>query len=270
MSSSETLETAVTETKEIRTLCRHIFTDGRRCASPALRGTKGPEPFCYHHHSWRKPIQRKSFDPPLYDSFSLPDPEDRSAIQVSIGHILQRICLGEIDTKRAGMLLYGLQIASANLPKEPRDSTPQRPIEQTVEDPELGTVAPSAEYSIRSGRRTEYEEKLESQVEGLNTAYRRVQDEVAQASAEWGKCEGLLAKATLRIRELESQQTLPTVQAVAEPAYPRLTPIRTRFYPKPGGGGVLGKQVGHCPRHAFDGRLQLRLTSRQQPLANSV
>ena len=92
--------------------CRHIFTDGHRCGSICLRG----EPFCYYHHTTRKPAPRQtlgkksSFDPPL--------PEDRSAIQASIGIILQKIASNDLDPRRAGLLLYGLQIASLNLPKQ--------------------------------------------------------------------------------------------------------------------------------------------------------
>ena len=33
--------------------CRHVFTDGRRCGSPALR----TQNFCYFHHTSRRPIQ---------------------------------------------------------------------------------------------------------------------------------------------------------------------------------------------------------------------
>ena len=51
-------------------------------------------------------------------SFDLPLPEDRSAIQASIGIILQRIATNDLDPRRAGLLLYGLQIASLNLPKQ--------------------------------------------------------------------------------------------------------------------------------------------------------
>src|SRR6059036_3840844 len=32
--------------------CRHIFTDGRRCASPCLR----QQEFCYYHHTTRRPV----------------------------------------------------------------------------------------------------------------------------------------------------------------------------------------------------------------------
>jgi hypothetical protein len=44
-------------------------------------------------------------------------PEDRSAIQLAIGEVLRRIASNDIDPHRAGLLLYGLQIASLNLPK---------------------------------------------------------------------------------------------------------------------------------------------------------
>ena len=93
--------------------CRHIFTDGHRCASPCLRR----EEFCYYHHNARKPVadarQRRS----RRSTFDLPLPEDRSAIQSSIGDFLRRIASNDIDPRRAGLLLYGLQIASLNLPK---------------------------------------------------------------------------------------------------------------------------------------------------------
>jgi hypothetical protein len=47
-----------TDTTIKRFLCRHIHTSGRRCGSPALRG----EPFCYHHHTTRRP-QSSNLEP---------------------------------------------------------------------------------------------------------------------------------------------------------------------------------------------------------------
>ncbi len=269
MSSSET---AVTETKEIRTLCRHIFTDGRRCASPALRGPEGPEPFCYYHHTHRKPVPARHADKQEPGHFWLPEPEDRSAIQHSIGQVLQRIAAGQIDTKRAGQLLYGLQIAMRNLRPEPRDSTPERPVEQTVEDPELGTVAPFAEFSTPWDRAQMRErallnniKRLEEQVVKAEAQVAQARQETARITAECDRTQDLFVKNFERVRELESQLNLPTVQAVADLS-PRLNPIRTRLYPKTGGRGVLGQQTGHRPGHA----LHRKLTNRQQPLANSV
>ena len=118
--------------------CRHIFTDGRRCASPALRN----ENFCYYHHTSRKPAPTRAS---RSKSFTLPIPEDRSAIQQSIGEVLQRIASGQLDPRRAGLLLYGLQIASLNL----KSAHPAQPstdfVTELTLDPALGPLAPPAE-----------------------------------------------------------------------------------------------------------------------------
>jgi hypothetical protein len=128
-----------TETKRFQ--CRHIFTDGHRCGSICLRG----EPFCYYHHTTRKLAPRKTFG--SHASFDLPLPEDRSAIQASIGIILQRIASNDLDPKRAGLLLYGLQIASLNLPKQQQSDEKDTPevVEEITTHPELGTLAPQTE-----------------------------------------------------------------------------------------------------------------------------
>jgi hypothetical protein len=44
------------------------------------------------------------------------DLEDRASIQLSIAEVLSRLAANDLDPKRAGLLLYGLQIASCNLP----------------------------------------------------------------------------------------------------------------------------------------------------------
>jgi hypothetical protein len=129
-----------TETPK-RYQCRHIFTDGHRCGSPCLRG----EDLCYYHHTTRKPAphprtrrsRRAAFEIPL------PDFNDRSGIQLVIGRVLQRIAANDIDPRRAGLLLYGLQIASLNLPKP--QATQSELVEETTTHPELGTLAPPAE-----------------------------------------------------------------------------------------------------------------------------
>ena len=115
--------------------CRHIFTDGHRCGSPCLRG----EDLCYYHHTTRKPVVDPQQRRGRRSSFDLPLPEDRSAIQQSIGEVLRRIASNDIDSRRAGLLLYGLQIASTNLPRQAskqssntREEAPQ-PIEEITD-----------------------------------------------------------------------------------------------------------------------------------------
>jgi hypothetical protein len=144
--------------------CRHIFTDGHRCSSPCLR----QQEFCYYHHTTRKPIANPGRRRSRSSTFHLPLPEDRSAIQSSIGEVLQRIAANEIDPRRAGLLLYGLQIASLNLPKTPpathhyrnsatqrnQNSEPVETVEEIIIDPELGVLAPRTEVGQATQRKS--------------------------------------------------------------------------------------------------------------------
>jgi hypothetical protein len=133
---------------ETRFQCRHIFTDGHRCGSPALRGPEGPESFCYYHHNSRRPIQHEPTRKRRQSRFTLPNPcelSDRSGIQASIGEVLRRIASNEIDPRRAGLLLYGLQIASLNLPKSTPREQAAEPVSEVTHDAKHGLLAPPAE-----------------------------------------------------------------------------------------------------------------------------
>src|SRR5438552_10860342 len=146
-------DAASTTTKQHKQYqCRHIFTDGRRCASPCLP----QEEFCDYPHPTRRPVANSRQRRTRRSTFNLPLPEDRSAIQASIGEVLQRIASNEIDPRRAGLLLYGLQIASLNLPKPPahRNAKPEpvELVEEITTDAELGILAPRAEVSERTER----------------------------------------------------------------------------------------------------------------------
>lgn len=97
--------------------CRHIHIDGRRCVSPCLRH----EEFCYYHHTSRKPVARTRARRSRQAAFDLPLPEDRSAIQLSIGEVLRRIASNTIDPRRAGLLLY------RSTDRQPQPAPPRRP-----------------------------------------------------------------------------------------------------------------------------------------------
>jgi hypothetical protein len=81
--------------------CQHIKVDGSRCGSPAMRQRK----FCYYH--LRATIQPKRLEMPLL--------EDAPSVQLGIMRVCNAIASGSIDSKKAGLLLYGLQTASCNL-----------------------------------------------------------------------------------------------------------------------------------------------------------
>jgi hypothetical protein len=138
-----TPELITPETEQFQ--CRHIFTDGRRCGSPAIRGPEGADSFCYFHLNSRRPIQHAHTRKRRQSRFNLPNPEDRSAIQQSIGEVLRRIASNEIDPRRAGLLLYGLQIASLNLPKSSPSEERAEIVSEVTQDPEHGLLAPPAE-----------------------------------------------------------------------------------------------------------------------------
>ena len=86
--------------------CRHIKTSGGKCGSPALR-----QPFCYFHSRLRERTARL---PRPFEGLELPPLEDRGAIQLAISEIVTAVANYKMDHKRAGVLLYALQIASHN------------------------------------------------------------------------------------------------------------------------------------------------------------
>ncbi|MEI9979841.1 MAG: hypothetical protein WDN23_12760 [Edaphobacter sp.] len=134
-----------TETKPKRYQCRHIFADGHRCGSICLRR----EELCYYHHTTRKPAPNPRARRARRGTFDLPlnDPNDRTALQSTIVEVLHGIAANDIDPRRAGLLLYGLQIASLNLPKT--QTTPRSRKTETIEEitthPDLGILAPKTD-----------------------------------------------------------------------------------------------------------------------------
>jgi len=145
-------ELATTETVEInppqqnkRFLCRHIFTDGRRCGSPALRAQN----FCYYHQVHRTPVlanQRRRQPKSGFDLTRLDGLDNPAAIQLAVVEVLGRLAENSIDPKRASLILYGLQIASQNLLRATPIDLAHVP-EDIVEDPTHGQLA-----SLEEGR----------------------------------------------------------------------------------------------------------------------
>ncbi len=146
----ETVETAEVP----RFQCRHIHPEGRRCKSPCLRA----QDFCYFHQTSRPASSfPKSVHP---EAFTLPMPEDRAAIQLAIGHIMRKIADATLNPRRAGLLLYALQLASNNLPKQlPAEPSTAPTIEEVVEDPTHGLIAPLTEYDPDALYYAEHPEK---------------------------------------------------------------------------------------------------------------
>ena len=149
--------TQQTQPETKRYQCRHVRTSGRRCRSSSLTGHN----FCYLHkttHVSAPASERRAIalGYPIQPVYQIKSIEDRPAIQVALLEIMNQICADTIDNKKAGMLLYALQIASSNLPREPRatkssaeedtESEPEPLLDDLVDDPEFGPLAHIAEY----------------------------------------------------------------------------------------------------------------------------
>jgi hypothetical protein len=81
--------------------CAHLKSNGQRCGSPAVSGTD----LCYFHEKAladERPIR-------------LPVLEDANAIQVAVMIVMDGLYRGNLNYRKAALLLYGLQIASWNL-----------------------------------------------------------------------------------------------------------------------------------------------------------
>jgi hypothetical protein len=97
--------------------CQHIKVNGTLCGSPALRRNR----FCYFHKLYQEERIELNSDKARRRrrnaTIDLPVLEDANSIQVSLMQIMRLIVAGQIDGKTAGLLLYALQTASANLPR---------------------------------------------------------------------------------------------------------------------------------------------------------
>ena len=83
--------------------CEHIHLTGMRCGSPALRG----KAHCYYHTevSRERPVT----------AANIPALDHALNIQQTTRDLMAEIIAGQLDTKRCGLLLYALQIASSNM-----------------------------------------------------------------------------------------------------------------------------------------------------------
>jgi hypothetical protein len=113
--------------------CRHIMSSGAKCHAPALSGN----PCCYFHTNLQHATKRRG----KYDDWSikLPPLEDNCSLQIALAEVLNGLASSRLDPRRAGLMLYGIQIA-ARIIARPRDPglSPVRTICEATDDVCLG------------------------------------------------------------------------------------------------------------------------------------
>ena len=88
--------------------CRHILTNGRKCRAAALRD----KPFCFHHAKLHFLNSARRTPRELNPSGS----GDLGALCRATARALEALSSPIVDSRRAGLLLYGIHLA-ANLEK---------------------------------------------------------------------------------------------------------------------------------------------------------
>ena len=114
--------------------CRHILPSGERCRAAALRGQQ----YCYFHnklHSLSNPTAGEM------KSVAMPPIEDASGIQLALAQVLSALTSPSIDTRRARLMLYGLQIAAQVLSRS-GVKDPAQPVRTVSSDENGNELAP--------------------------------------------------------------------------------------------------------------------------------
>jgi hypothetical protein len=112
--------------------CQHVKVNGVQCGSPALRR----KPHCYFHERVQYERDLAAENKSGQRKFGFPLLEDANSIQVALMKVIQMLGAGILDHKTAGLMLYALQTASANLRHakfEPEDLTDVVIDEDTVD-----------------------------------------------------------------------------------------------------------------------------------------
>ncbi len=100
-------------------LCRHIRTNGLQCQAPSLREAT----YCYFHtrlhqrHSTFRPQGEAARYVIAGQHVQLVALEDRESVQTALSVVINALALGQLETRRATALLYGLQLAAMNAAK---------------------------------------------------------------------------------------------------------------------------------------------------------
>jgi hypothetical protein len=102
--------------------CEKVREDGTVCGSPKMRGYR----YCYAHE---RMLQTQS------QKLQLPALEDANAVQMAIMRVQKALIDDEISEKKAGLLLYSLQMASSNLKHVTFTGKDKQVVTEMVESP---------------------------------------------------------------------------------------------------------------------------------------
>jgi hypothetical protein len=174
--------------------------NGTQCGSPALNRKRQ----CFFHERAREQHNRIVKDQFKQARFVLPVLEDANAVQMALMQVMQLLAWGEMDRKVAGLLLYGLQTASANLRNV--DFEPEEPTEVVImrEDVERTDIGGSQwdpeDFDLDEEEDEEEEVDEEEGSEDENVAAAPAPSEAEAASVDAGKNDAVPSMEEVRKR----------------------------------------------------------------------
>src|SRR5450432_2468386 len=113
--------------------CEKVREDGTVCGCPQMKGYR----YCYAHE---RMLAVRS------NRLELPALEDANAVQMAIMRVQKALIDDEISEKKAGLLLYSLQMASSNLKHTTFTSKDKKDV--VTEMPAVSPGAPSSQKQV--------------------------------------------------------------------------------------------------------------------------
>ena len=132
--------------------CEKVREDGTRCGSPQMKGYR----YCYAHE---RMLQQQS------QKLELPALEDANGIQMAIMRVQKALIDDEISEKKAGLLLYSLQMASSNLKHTTFTSKDKKDV--VTEMPAVSPGAPTSKNQVLPLIHTDDTDKANSKSQTL-------------------------------------------------------------------------------------------------------
>jgi hypothetical protein len=125
----------------------YMAPTGQRCGSPALKG----DYYCYHHHLKNaKRTQHRVLIDPEVTRMELPPIEDRASIFVALAAVVHRLAENTIDTRRAGQMIYALQVCLQSLaPAQPQPAAQIKTAAQTHAAPSHSAASAEPDATIQ-------------------------------------------------------------------------------------------------------------------------
>jgi hypothetical protein len=206
------------EKADLAPRCSRIKTGGTQCGSPKMKD----HIYCFTHYQMLDARAEKLVLPPL---------EDANAIQTAVMLVQRALIDDEITEKKAGLLLYSLQIAAANVDKTTFGQAADEDMVTEREDEEAGL------------------ERLEQEREKQkNKTLPRINTDTTERKT--GELVLALINADDTDRSREEKQDIPRMSADERGPGAGSLPIRTdyngqaeqsgRILPQSAGGGGTG------------------------------